>query len=73
MKITSFKYLVSVVTPFHNAKLHLFEKCVESMKNQTIGFENIEWVIALHNSEEEYVAAARELVAGLPNVKISEL
>ena len=67
------EHLVSVVTPFHNTRLNLFEKCVESLKSQTIGFENIEWVIVLHNSEDEYVAAAREMVAGLPNVKLSEL
>ena len=35
------EFLVSVVTPFHNARLDLFEKGVESLKEQTIGFENI--------------------------------
>ncbi|MBQ9042193.1 MAG: GH3 auxin-responsive promoter family protein [Eggerthellaceae bacterium] len=66
-------YLVSVVTPFHNAKPHLFERCVESMRAQTMGFENIQWVIALHNSEEEYVASVRGLCGGLPNVTVFEL
>lgn len=51
--VTSGEYLVSVVTPFHNARLNLFEKCVESLKKQTIGFENIEWIIALHPEIEE--------------------
>ena len=40
--MASGEYLVSIVTPFHNARLDLFEKGVESLKEQTIGFENIE-------------------------------
>ena len=67
------EFLVSVVTPFHNARLDLFEKGVESLKEQTIGFENIEWIIALHNCEEEYVTAAREMVDGFSNVTVFEL
>ena len=35
-------YKVSVITPFHNVDMGMFEKCVESMRCQTIGFENIE-------------------------------
>lgn len=34
-------YKVSVVTPFHNVDMGMFEKCAESMRAQTIGFENI--------------------------------
>ena len=49
------KYILSVVTPFHNTDLAYFGKCLDSMKEQTLGFENIEWVITLHNSEPEYV------------------
>ena len=67
------EFLVSVVTPFHNARLNLFKKCVESLKKQTIGFENIEWIIALHNCEEEYVTAAREMVDGFSNVTLFEV
>lgn len=44
-------YILSVVTPFHNTNLAFFEKCLDSLKKQTLGFENIEWVITLHNSE----------------------
>jgi hypothetical protein len=25
----------------------MFQKCAESMRNQTIGFENIKWIIVL--------------------------
>lgn len=35
-------YKLSVVTPFHNVDMGMFEKCAESMRSQTIGFENIE-------------------------------
>lgn len=67
------EYLVSVVTPFHNTRLDLFAKCLQSLKDQSIGFENIEWVVTLHNCEAEYVQAARDMVEGLPNVKMDEL
>ena len=43
-------YKVSVVTPFHNVDMGMFEKCAESMRQQTIGFENVEWIIVVHNS-----------------------
>ncbi|GEM_PF-4992437 len=38
-------YKVSVVTPFHNVELGVFEKAYQSMKSQTIGFENIQWIV----------------------------
>ena len=66
-------YLVSVVTPFHNTNLQYFSKCLSSLKEQTIGFHNIEWVIVIHNSEREYVEGVHSLVDGLDNVIVKEL
>ncbi|MCR4990883.1 MAG: GH3 auxin-responsive promoter family protein [Lachnospiraceae bacterium] len=66
-------YLVSVVTPFHNTDMKLFKKGFESLKKQTLGFEKIEWVIVVHNSEKHYLDETRELTAGCDNVKIYEL
>lgn len=40
-------YKVSVVTPFHNVDMGMFQKCADSMRCQTIGFGNIEWIISL--------------------------
>ncbi|MDR1184752.1 MAG: glycosyltransferase [Coriobacteriales bacterium] len=66
-------YLLSVVTPFHNVDMKLFEKCCQSLRDQTFGFENIEWVIVVHNSEGSYLKAVQELVGDFPNVKVYEL
>lgn len=67
------KYILSVVTPFHNTNLAYFGKCLDSLKEQTLGFENIEWVITLHNSEPEYVEGVRNLCGEYENVKLYEL
>ena len=67
------KYLVSVVTPFHNVDMKLFTKCFDSLKNQTLGFENIEWVVVVHNSQEEYLEGVKKTVAGCDNVKVYTL
>lgn len=54
-------YQVSVVTPFHNVDMSMFEKCAESMRAQTIGFERIEWIIVVHNSEPHYMPTLTEM------------
>lgn len=54
-------YKVSVVTPFHNVDMGMFEKCAESMRQQTIGFENVEWIIVVHNSEPQYMPLLKNL------------
>ncbi len=54
-------YKVSVVTPFHNVDMGMFEKCAESMRCQSIGFNNIEWIIVVHNSEPLTVDERRML------------
>lgn len=64
---------VSIASPFHNTDLTLFRRCMDSVLNQTLGFENMEWVITLHNSEPEYVKAVREMTAPYPNIHLYEL
>lgn len=64
------EYLVSIITPFHNTKLEFFERGYESLKRQTLGFENIEWVVVVHNSENSYVKAVNEMTASDTNVKV---
>jgi glycosyltransferase involved in cell wall biosynthesis len=51
----------------------LFERAFISLKNQTIGFENIEWVIVSHNSAPENTESIRAMVGTYPNVKIEVL
>jgi len=66
-------YEVSVVTPFHNVDMGMFQKCAESMRSQTIGFENIEWVIIVHNCKPHYLPLLTEMFKGDKNVVIKEL
>ena len=64
---------VSVITPFHNVDMKMFEACKESMLNQEIGFENIEWIIVLHNCTSEYYPCLKEMFKGYDNVILKEL
>ncbi|MBR2150459.1 MAG: GH3 auxin-responsive promoter family protein [Prevotella sp.] len=66
-------YKVSVVTPFHNVDMAMFNKCIESMRCQTIGFENIEWVIVVHNCKPLYLPLLTDLFKDDKNVIIKEL
>lgn len=61
-------YEFSVITPFHNVDLSVFEKTVSYMKKQTIGFDKIEWIVVLHNCKPEYVEGAKKLLSGYENV-----
>lgn len=66
-------YKIAVVTPFHNVKMDLFEKCEAEMRSQSIGFENVEWVIVVHNSEPHYLPELQQKFANDPNVVIEPL
>ena len=67
------QYKISVITPFHNVDPAMFEHAARSMENQTLGFENIEWVIVLHNCNEASLRSARERVGAYENVVLKEL
>jgi len=66
-------YKISVITPLHNVKLNIFNHCYESMKAQTLGFENIEWIVVIHNSSEEYEKSIYSLLSKHSNVKLHTL
>ena len=66
-------YKISVVTPFCNVDMKMFRKCFESVKNQTLGFENIQWIVVVHNSEQKYHEAVHELLDGFENVIVKRL
>lgn len=67
------EYEAAVITPFHNTDMNIFNTTVTSMLKQTIGFEKIEWIVVLHNCEEEYIKAVNELLGKYDNVRIMEL
>lgn len=61
-------YKITVVTPFHNTDMDMFRACADSMLNQTIGFENVEWIIVLHNCEQCYIDSVRGMLGQYENV-----
>lgn len=67
------KYEVSVVTPFHNVDLDVFQDGIRSMKAQTYGFDNIEWIVVAHNCTPEFKKGVHELLDEYPNVIVKEL
>ncbi len=67
------KFKISVVTPYHNVDHTMFDGCVESMKSQTIGFENVEWIIVIHNCSKEYTDYAHDKLGGFENVILKEI
>ena len=59
---------ITVITPFHNIDMNIFESCFQSMINQSMGIDNIEWIIVLHNCEQQYIDAVKEKVKPYKNV-----
>ena len=66
-------YIFSVITPFHNVDMDMFENAARHMERQTVGFENIEWVIVCHNCDEGHLKAVRDRVGSYDNVVLKEL
>ena len=62
-------YEITVVTPYHNEEMEIFHHALDSLKNQTLGFEKIEWVVAIHNSRPEMIEQVQNLLGEYPNVK----
>lgn len=74
MKQTKYKeYQVSIITPFHNVDMDMFRKGYESLLCQTIGFENIEWIVVLHNTKPEIRDEVEKLLGKHENVVIKIL
>lgn len=67
------KYKVSVITPFHNVDIEMFKKAFESIKKQSIGFKNIEWIIVMHNCDETYINDVLKLVKNYKNILVKIL
>ncbi len=63
-------FMVSVISPFHNTDLKVFERSFKSVMKQSIGFENIEYVIVIHNSDENHRKGVEKIAEGYDNVKL---
>ena len=66
-------YQISIVTPFHNVAMDLFRRSYESLMAQTLGFQNIQWIVVLHNKEPQYQEAVHALLREHDNVIIRSL
>lgn len=66
-------YKVSVVTPFHNIDIPMFTQCADSMRAQTIGFDNVQWIIVLHNCQPDYLSQLQEMFRDDDNVELKVL
>lgn len=71
--MTRNRYKISIITPFHNVDMNYFAGCAASMRRQTIGFENVQWIVVLHNCEPSYLPQLREMFAGDSNVVLEVL
>ena len=67
------EYIISVITPFHNVDYEMFNCCIHSMLKQTIGFEKIEWIIALHNCDKKHVDYVYKKLSKYKNVILKEV
>lgn len=67
------KRKVSIITPCHNMESELMKKAYMSLKNQTMGFDNIEWLVVFHNSPEKDVELFTGIIDLEENIKISTL
>lgn len=67
------KRKVSIITPCHNMERELVEKAYMSLKTQTMGFDNIEWLVVFHNSPERDVDVFNEIIDSEENIKIFTL
>ena len=53
--------------------MDMFGNCAKSVQNQTIGFENIQWIIVVHNCKAGYMETLTEMFGGYDNILIKEL
>ena len=45
--------VASVITPVHQTPPALFEEAFQSLLSQTCGFESIEWLVVIHNMDDD--------------------
>lgn len=64
------KYLISVVIPIYNCEFFYLDRCINSLKNQSLGFENIEVILvddaSIYNTSKNLI---KRYVKRYENVK----
>ena len=72
-KLETDNIMVSVVIPTHKPNIKYFLRCFDSIKNQTFGFNNIEVIVVVHNTNEQFFSEIKDLVKDYDNVKLLKL
>ena len=72
-KFATDNVMVSVIIPTHKPDMKYFLRCFDSIKNQTFGFNNIEVIIVVHNTNEQFFNEIKYLVKDYDNVKLLKL
>lgn len=67
------EYKITIVTPYHNVERKLFQNCCKSVQEQSYGFQKIQWIVVIHNSEAKYASIVHELLDFYENVTIKTL
>ena len=60
--------LASVITPVYKTPLPLFEEAFHSLEAQTCGFEQIEWLVAIHNMDDAYAESLKKVTGEQKNI-----
>lgn len=66
------EFAASVLTPVHEVRLDLLERAYKSLRKQQFGFDNLEWVILLHNCSDSYKKEIYRRFGDIENVMIEE-
>ena len=66
-------YEISVIIPSHNTDPKFFKHCIDSVKNQDFGFDNIELIVVFHNCDDEREKELRSIVGEYDNVIMETL
>ncbi|MEC1961056.1 glycosyltransferase family 2 protein, partial [Bacillus subtilis] len=66
MNEKSFNYYFSVIMPIYNVELYLTE-AIESIINQTVGFENIQLILVNDDSPDKSEIICKEYAQKYPN------
>ena len=72
-KLKTDNIMASIIIPTHKPNIKYFLRCFDSIKNQTFGFNNIEVIIVVHNTNEQFFSEIKDLVKDYDNVKLLKL
>ena len=72
-KLTTDNITVSIIIPTHKPNIKYFLRCFDSIKKQTFGFNNIEVIIVVHNTNENFFNEIKDLIKDYDNVKLLKL